>query len=356
MLLCIVLIWLGAGARAQMYSSELASAEWKPVATPFACSLTHSIPNFGKAVLAHKAGGAETLIVETQGKVSFPLGPTGMETLPPVWRNDILPKALGSFMAVAGNQPISLNAVQIAAVVGELNRGTRVMFTSQPVRPLNSSQGLLVMRVVLEARNFPAGYKSYQQCEKNLIPYTFAQVARTTLNFDENAETLNAGQKLELAKVGRYVLADANVVGVFVDGHSDNTGAPETSEARSRVQAEAVSAALVAQGVSADKITTRWHGDKFPIADNAVSAGRAKNRRVTVRLEDEATRKLNEKKAAEEQAEADKKAAQKATEKAEADKAAADTSATSFKSPGDHRMTPEEISRMVEGLDLIDAK
>ena len=306
-LLCVIVIWLGADAQAQMYSAELTSAEWKPVATPFACSLTHSIPNFGKAVLAHKAGGAETLTIETQAKVSFPLGPTGMETLPPVWRNDLLPKALGSFMAVAGPQPISLNAVQIAAVVGELNRGMRVMFTSQPVRPLNSLQGLLVMRVVLEAKNFPAGYKSFRECEKKLIPYTFAQVARTTINYGENADGLGAGQKLELAKVGRYIQADANVVGVFVDGHSDNTGTPETSEARSRAQAELVSAALVAQGVSADKITTRWHGDKFPIGDNALSAGRAKNRRVTVRLEDEATRKLNEKKAAEEQAEVERR-------------------------------------------------
>lgn len=334
---------------AQVYSADLTSSEWKATSNPFACSLTHVIPVFGKAVFSRKAGGAEVFYVESQGKVVFPPGATTVETMPPVWRSDIVPMSLGSITTVAGNQPISLTGAQLGSLVTQLSTGVNVMYSSQTLVSTSSSSS--VMRVVLNAKNFTAGYKSYQQCIANIIPYSFAQVSRTFINYAEKSEGLTASNKADLNKVARYINADASVVGVFVDGHSDNSHLADASEAVSRQAAEWVSAYLAEQGVPAGKITTRWHGSKFLIASNATPAGRAQNRRVTVRLEDEAghkefMKKEEEKRKADEKAAAD--AAQTETKKAEAE--------VSASSSGSGKMTPEEISRMVEGFDLKKAK
>lgn len=342
-------------ASAQMYTADLASSEWKLSSNPFACSLTHTIPVFGKAVFSRKAGGGETFYLESQPKVTFPGSVAGAETLPPQWRNDLVPVPLGAIKVIAGNQPITLNPAQIAPLVAQLSSGMSVMYSSQPIA--TASSGSLIMRVVLNAKNFSAGYKGYQQCVADIIPYSFAQVARTTINYAEKPEGLTAAHKAELSRVTRYIKADPNVVGVFVDGHSDNAGAPEVNEALSKQEAEWVAAYLTEQGVAATKITTRWHGDKFVIADNKTAAGRAQNRRVTVRLEDEAAHKEFMKKEEEKRKQEEQAAQEKAKAESKPDdnkNATADSAAGSASSKS--KMTPEEISRMVEGFDLKNPK
>ncbi|OJI92200.1 OOP family OmpA-OmpF porin [Planktotalea frisia] len=64
-------------------------------------------------------------------------------------------------------------------------------------------------------------------------------------------------------------------------GHTDNTGTGnyELSAAR----AVAVSEAMIARGVPREAISAVGFGPSKPIADNATEAGRAANRRTTVR-------------------------------------------------------------------------
>jgi outer membrane protein OmpA-like peptidoglycan-associated protein len=338
---------LAGNVHAQMYSADMASSEWKVSSNPFACSLTHNIPVFGKAVFSRKTGGAEAFYLESQGKVTFPGAVAGAETLPPQWRNDLVPVPLGAVKVVTGNQPISLTPAQMAPLVAQLTAGMNVMYSSQPF--VSTSSGSSIMRVVLNAKNFAAGYKTYQKCIADIIPYSFAQVARTSINYPEKPDALTAANKAELSKVARYIKADPAVVGVFVDGHSDNSRTSDANDAISKQEAEWVAAYLVEQGVAADKITTRWHGDKFVIADNKIAAGRAQNRRVTVRLEDEAAhkefmKKEEEKRKADEKANTEKSLAE--SKKTEASSTASNSSSSKAK------MSPEEISRMVEGYDL----
>lgn len=71
---------------------------------------------------------------------------------------------------------------------------------------------------------------------------------------------------------------------IRVDGHTDNAGNDDTNMKLSEDRAEAVKTYLVNKGISADRITTEGFGETMPIADNSTAAGRAKNRRIEIKV------------------------------------------------------------------------
>lgn len=72
---------------------------------------------------------------------------------------------------------------------------------------------------------------------------------------------------------------------LYVDGYTDNTGKPEKNVVLSDRRAGSVKAYLLSKGVAADRITSTGHGAENPVADNKTAAGRAKNRRVEMKLD-----------------------------------------------------------------------
>ncbi|RJP76163.1 MAG: OmpA family protein [Candidatus Zixiibacteriota bacterium] len=67
---------------------------------------------------------------------------------------------------------------------------------------------------------------------------------------------------------------------VEICGHTDNTGSKTTNQKLSQARAEAVKAWLTAKGIAGERIRTRGCGPDHPVADNATSEGRQKNRRI----------------------------------------------------------------------------
>jgi outer membrane protein OmpA-like peptidoglycan-associated protein len=73
---------------------------------------------------------------------------------------------------------------------------------------------------------------------------------------------------------------------IAVDGHTDAAGSMEYNHHLSRERAEAVAQALIAGGVSRERVKVTEYGEAFPIAPNKTPqgkdnpVGRAQNRRV----------------------------------------------------------------------------
>ncbi|EZH80820.1 membrane protein [Ectopseudomonas composti] len=98
---------------------------------------------------------------------------------------------------------------------------------------------------------------------------------------------LFAFDSAELTGDARRLLADvstrltgASLVAVKVVGHTDSEGSDGYNQALSERRARSVADFLIAQGVSAGKLSTEGRGESQPVADNASEAGRAENRRV----------------------------------------------------------------------------
>lgn len=70
---------------------------------------------------------------------------------------------------------------------------------------------------------------------------------------------------------------------IIVEGHTDNVGNSASNKSLSEQRSSNVKSALVAKGISVDRIKTVGYGQDKPIADNGTEVGKAKNRRVEIK-------------------------------------------------------------------------
>jgi len=73
---------------------------------------------------------------------------------------------------------------------------------------------------------------------------------------------------------------------VSIDGHSDNEGDTKSNIELSGQRADAVKNYLIVHGINATRLASQGFGPSRPIADNNTPEGRAKNRRVEIKIRD----------------------------------------------------------------------
>lgn len=100
--------------------------------------------------------------------------------------------------------------------------------------------------------------------------------------FDKAGLTPEGREKLRSAA---SVLNQYPSRNVQVNGYTDSVGSDAYNQRLSQERADAVREALVADGVTASRLTARGFGEASPISSNTTAEGRAENRRVELILE-----------------------------------------------------------------------
>lgn len=98
--------------------------------------------------------------------------------------------------------------------------------------------------------------------------------------FDVGSFALKPASHTELAKLAA-LLAKNPTWTIELSGHTDNIGNKPSNIVLSENRAKAVQQYLIAQGISAARLSFRGFGSALPIASNETEAGRGKNRRVS---------------------------------------------------------------------------
>jgi len=110
--------------------------------------------------------------------------------------------------------------------------------------------------------------------------------ATTKLNniyFETNSYTLNNKSTAELNKLLLFLKKNANTK-LELAGHTDNIGSDIDNVKLSTNRAEAVYDYLLSKGADKNRLLFKGYGKTQPIVDNATEEGRAKNRRLEVRV------------------------------------------------------------------------
>lgn len=106
------------------------------------------------------------------------------------------------------------------------------------------------------------------------------------VNFETNSDRLLPGADDVLRDAAATLKKYPELV-VEVAGHTDSQGAADYNQGLSERRANTVRDYLISAGVNQAKLSARGYGEASPIAGNTTSDGRARNRRVELRIIEE---------------------------------------------------------------------
>lgn len=103
------------------------------------------------------------------------------------------------------------------------------------------------------------------------------------VTFKTGSDEINSSSYVRL-NISAVDLVRNPELNVIVAGHTDNVGDAGFNRELSQKRAESVKAYLINKDVDASRLTARGFGDSEPAASNDTAEGRAKNRRVELRI------------------------------------------------------------------------
>jgi outer membrane protein OmpA-like peptidoglycan-associated protein len=264
---------------ALQYGSGIEDSEWKISGSIFECRFEQVLPKYGTGLFYHQSGEDVIFKLETR-KNLMKAGKASISITPAPWHPSKKSEHLGFADLVDGRPNLQLGSERSNQFLHALLEGKQPVITRRTYYDDAKS-----VKIHLSAIHFKDFYSHYLKCVDQLLPMNFSQIAKNKIYFGGGKEGLSLKDEVLLDRIIFYMNNDPRVFAVYIDGHSDNRGRRYDNRQLSKRRAESVERYLIKQGINSDMVTLRFHGQRYPIASNNTSAGRAKNRRVTVRLE-----------------------------------------------------------------------
>ncbi len=111
--------------------------------------------------------------------------------------------------------------------------------------------------------------------EVDLLAHSIYFVTGSDWLLIESREPLN--------RIAEILIANPDVYAT-IEGHADSVGSNQTNDVLSQQRAERVANYLADKGVPKSRLITESYGSDHPYASNITNAGKAKNRRVEIKL------------------------------------------------------------------------
>lgn len=262
-----------------LYAGGPENTRWDISGSVFGCRFEQAIPGYGKAVFYQQAGepvlfrleADRNMMAASNAQVSIAAAP---------WQPAARSEPLGKAKVTTGIPNLELDARRSNQFLHALLEGRWPTIAQETWYDQGRS-----VQVQVSAVQFKDYYPDYVACISQLLPLNYDQVGRSRVLFGTGEESLDKEDTDLLDQVVFYINHDPRIFAVYLDGHSDNIGRRYDNRQTSKQRVEAVERYLILKGIDPEMITTRFHGSRYPVADNSTPEGRAENRRVTIRLE-----------------------------------------------------------------------
>lgn len=279
--LAIICLLASPSAHAITFQTRLERVEWQVEGDQFECRLIQPIAGFGSGQFVRRAGEQAIFRLHSPERWLGAGSATLLAAAAP-WQPSRSDINLGVVSIGGGDVPFNSTQAQAGRLLSGLLEGR------SPVVRHRTQHGGETLEIRLLPARFTKAYEDYRACTAKLLPVNFDQVRQSQIGFPSSDVALDALGRAKLDIILQYLRADPSVNRIELDGHSDNSGNRLVNRDLSRRRALAVQEYLVASGVPQEQITVRFHGERYPLVANNSEANRAKNRRVTLRLQRQA--------------------------------------------------------------------
>lgn len=110
------------------------------------------------------------------------------------------------------------------------------------------------------------------------------EFAATAVEFELNKATIKSSSYTLLDEIVELLKKYPAYI-MNIDGYTDNTGSDKINNRLSKERANTVRDYFISKGIDAARLNADGHGSSNPVGDNSTREGRAKNRRVEMKME-----------------------------------------------------------------------
>jgi outer membrane protein OmpA-like peptidoglycan-associated protein len=266
-------------ASTQQFQASWEKSSWKVESGPGQCTLTHTIPHFGRARFEQVSGRRLQFSLHVdQPPVKDHKARLHSEA--PAWNHAADRRELGSFNLKHGKTPLSVPRDQAMRILYELEQGM------QPVLEFTDwGDGQDQVRVALLPVRFREALPEFRECTASLLYLDFEPLSEKTVYFSLNSDRLSRAARRTLEQIARDYRKRKNFR-IVLGGHADSRGKPDYNMDLSRRRAAMAARFLRSRGIADKAIESRYFGESQPQAEALGEADLARNRRVTIWLAD----------------------------------------------------------------------
>lgn len=265
-------------------------SQWQFKGTPFECQLVHQ--DVMEGAFSFKAEPPHRLVFQadlTRLKQRF--SAASLYYQDPAWSSEIVASAPLAHVSLDAKQQARFS-VGIDTLLTRMQTGSWIGLRLAKATLASSSSNATASAIattteqalIIPALQLARTIDRFQQCRRALPEISYAQARTMTLPFAFGQRQLSSSQQKTIQDFVSYVRVDKRITHILIDAHTDNIGSSVSNLMVARQRAEIVAAELKKRGVKANLLQVRAHGERYPLASNQTEAGRAKNRRVTLRL------------------------------------------------------------------------
>lgn len=265
-------------AQTRSYSAKFDKSAWEVQTSRLKCQLKHEVPEYGTIEFVQEAGLPEGSFLHLLYGRTVMHTRAEMEFLPPEWKPNMTTTPGWKFALAKIGQPVVFSTREARRILDAIEQG----FLPTIIHVDNNNRRDEIKASISTIRFKPA-YSKYLECQANIVPVTFAEVRNSDVYFDNASARIDDESILWLSYILAYI-NDPAVSRIELSGFTDSVGSFRANHQLASLRVEKIRDYLVQNSIDEKLLRLKVYGEQHYLFNNNTPEGRAKNRRVNIKI------------------------------------------------------------------------